>query len=185
MDNTQCVIQYTLCPNIFTLKGSLPWVIGLVQASGFCYTIDTGASVGLLSDLLLLQLCSAGPAPSCALAVHRLGKFKSGLGWQLSCSWAPRASTPVCSSQQNRPALSCSCDQGQLSSTVLDRGGGQLSWVLQLVRGGAGSPMLTWSGPALLHCRWGAQTALHLDINVAPQARGVRTAFGGHVGHGY
>lgn len=67
-------------PYIFTCECSLQWVIHLVQASGFCYTIDTGLSLGLPLDILLYPVSwrscsfgSAGAAPSCAPADHRWG----------------------------------------------------------------------------------------------------------------
>jgi hypothetical protein len=40
------------CPNSFSLKWSLQWVMGLVQGSGFCYTINTGSSPELLLVIL-------------------------------------------------------------------------------------------------------------------------------------
>ena len=45
----------TFCPHTFTCKCSLQWVIALVrEASSFCYTINTGPSLGLLLDTLQL-----------------------------------------------------------------------------------------------------------------------------------
>ena len=61
-------------PNSFICKCSFVWF----EASGFCYTFNTGFSPGLLLDSLLLpcvmeilKFWSAGPGPSCTPAVHR------------------------------------------------------------------------------------------------------------------
>jgi hypothetical protein len=112
------------------------------EASIFCYTVNTGSSLALLSDLLLSwRSCSfgaAGPAPSCAPAVHQWGRRWTGPtqspgsepGWylsrsacQLSLTHTTRVSSPLlpplahqCHSLQGaKPALLLSCPQGQFT----------------------------------------------------------------------
>jgi hypothetical protein len=72
--------QIALLANIHCNE-SLVWF----KASGFCYTINTGSSLGLLCDILLLpcvmeilQLGSVGQAPLCAPTVYWWGRCWSG-----------------------------------------------------------------------------------------------------------
>jgi len=73
-----CVPQYSLLSTLLHFQISLQWVIGLDQ--DFCYTINTGSSLGLLSDMVLfpsvveiLQLGSVGQA------LHMLQQFIHGV----------------------------------------------------------------------------------------------------------
>ena len=72
------------CPNSFTCKCSLHYLLVRFEISGFYCTI-TGSSPGLLWDILLLpaswRYCSFGPtglAPSCSLEAHRWGRSWGG-----------------------------------------------------------------------------------------------------------
>lgn len=106
---------------------SLVWF----EASGFCYTINTGSLLGLLSDILLLPcvmelLC---------LWTCRMGPFtcssSSQMGWMLGWpNTKPWIWAWVAAELVTWPAP---LHQGQISSTA------QLIQVLQLARGGASS----------------------------------------------
>jgi hypothetical protein len=81
------VTQYTLLSKHLYLQRVIAMSQALVwfKASGFCYTINTGSSQGLLSDFLLLpcvmetlQLWFCRLVPSCAPAVHRWGRCWGG-----------------------------------------------------------------------------------------------------------
>ena len=58
---SQCVPQYTFCPYFFACKCHCNDPLVWYEASGFCYSINAGTSLGLLSDRLLLTLCHGGP----------------------------------------------------------------------------------------------------------------------------
>jgi hypothetical protein len=114
------------------------------KASGFCDSINTGPSLGLLSHLLLLSRvmasCSFG---SVDLLLHVLQQFimEEMLGWTNS----KPASFPV-----HRPLgkLSCSALDGT-SNAVTSKGQSQLSCFHALW---AGSTVHMPSGPVLLCC---------------------------------
>jgi hypothetical protein len=128
---------------------ALAWL----EASGFCYTINTGSSPGLLSDILLLPcvmeslqlwFCRAGPFQQVTDGVDlRVGQLKApdlGLGG----GWVGQPSR-----------YSTSHHQGELSSTApanspstgANKGQGQLSRLPVL---GARSPVPAPSGQ--LYC---------------------------------
>jgi hypothetical protein len=92
---SQCVIMchsvsywMPFCPVLLVnvhCNESLVWF----KASSFCYTINTGSSPGLLSDILMwpcvmeiLQFGCIRPVPSSAPAVHRWGRC-----WAHSKPW--------------------------------------------------------------------------------------------------
>lgn len=82
-----------LCPNNFSCKVSLHWVVGLLKDSGPCHIISSSSSLGLLSTVPSLPVpwrsCSFGsgePAPSCAPAVHR--GVDAGMGQPEPWIWA-------------------------------------------------------------------------------------------------
>lgn len=90
------IVEAVVCHSLYTIDSfvyisllasvhcseSLVWL----EASGFCYTSNTGSSLGLLLDILLMSCAwrsysfgSAGPAPLHAPAVQRWGRCWAGL----------------------------------------------------------------------------------------------------------
>lgn len=141
------------------------------MASGSCCTINTGPSLVLPSDMLVLP-CHGDPAawisrvgPSCAPADHKSsrcfgGPFKApdlGLGGRRV---GQPASSPAQVSSLRQALQHC---PASLPNSVADKGQGQLHcWCpcgvqsptlqeLQPVRGRAGFPALTTAGSAHAH----------------------------------
>lgn len=73
-----------LCPNSFSCKCSLQRVIGVVQGFSLCYTINTGASPGLL----FISCCCPVSSRFCSFR-SELQQVKTGwmLGWASSEPW--------------------------------------------------------------------------------------------------
>jgi hypothetical protein len=71
---SQCVPQYILLSTLLCL----PMFLAMTCCSGFCYTINTGTSLGWNSSWILYACLSVGLDPSCAPAVHRWNRFEVG-----------------------------------------------------------------------------------------------------------
>lgn len=121
-------------------KESLLWF----EASGFCFSINTGPSLGILLDILLLlvpwRCCrfgSVGPMPSFALEDHRWGDLGIAQLIALVLGW-------VVAGLISLPAV----PHAHTSSPVLS----QLVHPMQQgAKGRASSPAFTSSGPTHPH----------------------------------
>jgi hypothetical protein len=151
-----CDIAYPFVQTVLLANAHCHESLVCFKASGFCYTINTGSSPGLLSDILLLPcvmeflklwICRTGP-----FARSSSSQMRWTLGWANSKPWiwvwvvAELISLPALSllPMPPRPALS-HCpgeEQGQLyQEHSLSKEWGQLSRVPLLMRSGASSLM--------------------------------------------
>jgi hypothetical protein len=109
----QCVPQYIVLSILLYLQVLIAESLVWFEASGFCYSINTGSSMGLFSDIPLpcvmhiLQLGSSGPALHMLQFTDWVDVMVSqpalDLGWLswwaywLSCTYTTRVSPPVLS----------------------------------------------------------------------------------------
>lgn len=113
----------TFCPHTFTCKCSLQWVIALVrEASSFCYTINTGPSLGLLLDTLLLpgvmemlKLLLSRISPSRCSSSSEVGLMLGGPAQNPGSGPPQGPSLPHCPGKQRevRALLSKAASEGQ------------------------------------------------------------------------